>query len=96
MYSTKILKERGCLADYNLQKLRSFKVKYLVASSFLYERYEYGAQLSDQKQKVYRRHNAYKELFLHPYIEIKPVYKSFAFSNPTIRIIDISENSTDS
>lgn len=76
----------------NFDTLRRLKVKYLVASSFLYERYEYGAKLSVQDPKVYRRHNAYKELFMYPYVEIKPAYKSFAFSNPTIRIVDIAEN----
>ena len=74
-----------------LDKLRQLKIKYLVTSSFLYERYEYGAKLSSQNPRVYARNNIYKELFLYQYIEIKPAYKSFAFSNPTMRIIDITE-----
>ena len=94
-YSTKNWEAKLSLTDVDLQTYRSLKVKYLVASSFLYERYEYGAQLSGQSPDVYRRHNGYRELFLHPYVEIKPAYKSFAFSNPTIRIIDMAEKLDD-
>ena len=38
---------------------------------------------------VYERHEKYEELFAYPTVEIKPAYHSFAFSNPTIRIVDI-------
>lgn len=30
-------------------------------------------------------------LYSYPYTEIKPAYKTFAFSNPVIRIIDIRD-----
>lgn len=43
-----------------------------------------------QSDKVYAMSRGYRELFKHPYTEIKPPYKSYAFSNPTIRIVDIS------
>ena len=39
--------------------------------------------------KVYTK---YEELFqTYPFVEIAPAYKSFAFSNPTIRILDIRQ-----
>jgi hypothetical protein len=31
------------------------------------------------------------ELFARPYVEIAPAYRSFAFSNPVIRIIDMRD-----
>jgi len=31
----------------------------------------------------------YRRLFRYPYVEIRPAYRSFAFSNPVIRIVDL-------
>ena len=77
------------LTDLNIPQERSRGITHLVASSFRYERYIYGSKLKDQEPSVYEVHRKYEELFSYPFFEIKPTYKSFAFSNPTIRIIDI-------
>ena len=63
---------------------------FLVASSFQYDRYLYGATLHDQRPVVYKFAGAYRKLFSsYPYLEFAPAYRSFAFSNPTVRVIDI-------
>ena len=64
-------------------------VTHVVASSFAYERYYRGAELPGQADYIYRGHAQYEQLFSLPYVEIRPQYMSFAFSNPTIRIVDI-------
>jgi hypothetical protein len=80
------------VADTSLNELSDQHFDYLVVSSFVYQRYEYGAKLAGQDDYVYKRNNAYQEFFKYNYQEIQPDYKTFAFSNPTIRIIDISKN----
>jgi 4-amino-4-deoxy-L-arabinose transferase-like glycosyltransferase len=77
------------LADLNLNDAEMQKVRYLVASSFMYERYLRGQTLRGQDPSVYAGYRQYEKLFEHPYVEFRPAYKSFAFSNPTIRIIDL-------
>lgn len=78
-----------CAVDQSVDSLRDQGYDYIVVSDFRYERYYRGSQLEDQEPWVYQRHQGYEELFRYPYVEIRPTYRSFAFSNPTIRIVDI-------
>jgi hypothetical protein len=64
-------------------------VDYVLTSSFIYDRFRVGSRLPGQDPAVYRAHARYEALFAHPFIEIAPAYRSLAFSNPTIRIVDI-------
>ncbi|MCH8054583.1 MAG: glycosyltransferase family 39 protein [Deltaproteobacteria bacterium] len=69
---------------------RAKGVTHLVASSMMYERYRIGSRLKGQKQIVYLIQRKYEYLFSHyPVEEFKPAYRTFSFSNPTIRIVDI-------
>ncbi len=77
------------LAHLDIEKERENGIKFLVASSFQYSRYFYGVKIGKQEKQIYDAYKKYLDLFLYPYREIKPAYKSFAFSNPTLRIIDI-------
>ena len=70
---------------------RAKGVDYLVASSFMYDRYTTGAQLRNRRREIYQTHARYTELFTLPYVEFAPAYRTFAFSNPVIRIIDLHE-----
>ncbi len=80
------------LDEARLDNLRSAGFKYAVASSFGYDVYNRGAELKGQIKKVYRAKERFDEIFrTYPYHEIKPEYASFAYSNPVIRIIDISK-----
>jgi 4-amino-4-deoxy-L-arabinose transferase-like glycosyltransferase len=67
------------------------RVDYLVASSFTYERFLVGATLPGQDPRIHEDYERYMELFARPYVEIAPAYRSFAFSNPVIRIIDMRD-----
>jgi 4-amino-4-deoxy-L-arabinose transferase-like glycosyltransferase len=80
---------QGILAEQNLRLLRTRGVELGVVSSFNYDRYQLGARLPNQKSAVYRRQAGYEFLFRYPFIEIQPRYKSFAFSNPVLRIVDL-------
>ena len=83
----------GKVGFYNYEEIGAMQregVTKIVVSSFEYDRYLLGGTLNRQDSKVYRISRKYAELFQYPYGEIKPGYKSFAFSNPTIRIVDIS------
>jgi 4-amino-4-deoxy-L-arabinose transferase-like glycosyltransferase len=77
------------LTEIDISEARNSGVAYLAVSSFSYERFFIGSQWSWQNQAVYETHKKYIRLFSYPYVEIKPAYKTFAFSNPVIRIIDI-------
>lgn len=77
------------VANIDVNDARDNGVNYLVASSFMYARFFLGSELRNQNEAVYRTHQRYVELFQHPYVEFVPAYRSFAFSNPVIRIVDI-------
>lgn len=79
----------GKLTDVDLAAWQAQGFEYLVASSFQYGRYLYGEKLKNQGQIVYDTAERYHKLFEFPSREILPDYKTFAFSNPVIRIIDI-------
>lgn len=64
---------------------------YLVLSSFYYDRYLMLSKYPRQDSAVYgiaKEVNGYFEL---PFVEFRPKYRSFAFSNPTIRIVQLSQ-----
>jgi hypothetical protein len=77
------------VAEIDLESARQRGIAFLVASSFQYERFLYGGTLANQDPGIYRLSCAYQKLFNYPYVEFTPAYRSFAFSNPTIRVIDI-------
>lgn len=62
-----------------------------VISSFAYDRFLYGETLSRQRASVHRNAGRFKALMACEHQIIQPVHKSFAFSNPTIRIIDLEK-----
>ncbi len=64
-------------------------VDYVLASSFMYDRFSVGSRLPDQDAALYRAQAGYDALFAHPFAEIAPAWRSMAFSNPTIRIVDV-------
>ncbi|MGE4421445.1 MAG: ArnT family glycosyltransferase [Pseudodesulfovibrio sp.] len=76
-------------ADIDLDAARRDGICHVVASSMEYDKYYYGSRIKGQDAAVYGRHAAYERLFRYPYVEIRPKYKTYAFSNPTIRIVDI-------
>ncbi|MFC1742716.1 glycosyltransferase family 39 protein [Candidatus Riflebacteria bacterium] len=77
----------GNAASQSLIKLFKKGYHFVVVSSFQYEKYNAG--LSDQPAFVYRSAINLEKLFKLPFVEIKPEYMSFSYSNPTIRIVDI-------
>lgn len=79
------------LTALDLTEVRRQGVDYLVASSLLYERFYRGSRLANQGPEIYETHRRYVELFERPYVEIAPDFRTFAFSNPVIRIIDLRE-----
>lgn len=86
------LVKRGlpCVSALDCAEERQKGIEYLLSTSFFYDRYTFAAKLKHREKVVEHTQKIYNELFALPYIEIKPAYKSFAFSNPTIRIIHIA------
>jgi 4-amino-4-deoxy-L-arabinose transferase-like glycosyltransferase len=74
---------------YERDEKRIARADYIVASSFRYQRYLFGERLLFQREEARRRAQLYRRLFACPYEEIRPRYKTFAFSNPTIRIVKV-------
>lgn len=81
--------DTDCLGKLNVQKVRDQGVSYLAASSLMYDRYLYAARFRESSRRVKQRAEKYGTLFAYPCHEIRPAFRSFALSNPTIRIIDI-------
>lgn len=77
------------ILDVDIAGAKKSGVEFLLVSSFVYDRYLKGGKLQGQNQRVYELYEKYNRLFSQPYMEIKPEHKSFAFSNPVIRIVDI-------
>ena len=78
-------------AAISRDELARSRMRYLVVASFTYDRYLIGKKLWWQDDIVHLRARRYDALFTCPYVEIKPAFRSFAFSNPTIRIVYIWE-----
>jgi hypothetical protein len=76
-------------SNTTIAELRRKGIDIVVVSSFEYDRYLLGEQLASQRPEIYEAARRYTELFTYPTIEVRPTYRSFAFSNPTIKIIDI-------
>ncbi len=83
------LDSRAEITDADPDSLRRAGVTHLVVSSFDYDRYLLAGRLGGQSPEVMRRVHAYRALFRRPYREIAPAYRSFGFSNPTLRIFDL-------
>lgn len=84
--------DRVSVADVDLAAARAEGITHVVASSFLYERIARGAALAPGTDGLVHEYaERYRQLFARPYVEIAPTYMSFAFSDPTIRIVDIRE-----
>lgn len=63
---------------------------FYVASSFMYGRYLAGLSMQDQPPAVYAKAGRYARLFSgFECVEIRPRFRSFAFSNPVLRIVDL-------
>ena len=86
-----VLATRRELADFE-----RLGTRYVLTSSFNYDRYFLGETLRFQSPDIYVHAERYRRLFEHCQTEdIAPAYKTFAFSNPTIRIVSIGECSPD-
>ncbi|MGH7215558.1 MAG: ArnT family glycosyltransferase, partial [Tepidisphaeraceae bacterium] len=68
---------------------RATGVDAFVGSSFMYDRVYFAMRLSDLGEEVRGTHAQYEKLFRLPYVEFRPAYRTFAFSNPVIRVIDL-------
>jgi hypothetical protein len=65
-------------------------IQYLVASSFLYDRFAIGASAGGPQNAIAAGIWAeYQAIFKLPHCEIRPRVMSYGFSNPTIQIIDL-------
>ncbi|MGD9855024.1 MAG: ArnT family glycosyltransferase [Planctomycetaceae bacterium] len=77
--------------DLDVGDLRERGVKYVVTSSFGYESFLRQAELAGQPPMVSQRARGYRELFRHPFIEFRPEFRSFGFSNPVVRIVEVGD-----
>lgn len=79
----------GSARPVQLDLLRLTGVDYVVVSSFQYDRYFLVGELPGQPESVYRHYREFQRLFEFPYVEFRPAHRSFAFTNPVIRVVDI-------
>jgi hypothetical protein len=64
---------------------------FLVVSSFQYDRFLDVANLPGQDSRVYEKAEEFRNLFELPFKEFRPAYRSFAFSNPVIRVVQLGK-----
>jgi hypothetical protein len=90
-YGTSIGRHVQSLATLDLDQL-SHETRYLVASSFLYSRYAYGASVGGHlNANATETWAKYQAIFAaHRYCEISAPFMTYAMSNPTIRVIDLT------
>ncbi|GIW71852.1 MAG: hypothetical protein KatS3mg102_1394 [Planctomycetota bacterium] len=77
------------IAEVPRERLRALGVRWVVVSSFEYERYLIARRLPGQHPSVYARARGFEQLFRRPYLEVRPGYRSIGFHNPTVRLIDL-------
>lgn len=77
------------LSSLDVNQEASKGIEYLIASNFMYDRVYLANRLKNCPESVREAYVVYENLFQLPFIEFKPEYRSFACSNPTIRVIDI-------
>jgi hypothetical protein len=77
-------------AEVDLDQARRSGIRYVVASSFMYGRYFLPEATPQEEGDMYALRDNYIALFRYPYVEIAPDFRSFGFTNPLIRIVDIS------
>jgi hypothetical protein len=77
-------------AGADVAELRAEGVRYVVTSSFGYGICIELAESRGQPGLADEMANGYRKLFASPYVEIRPEFRSFGFSNPVVRIVEIS------
>jgi 4-amino-4-deoxy-L-arabinose transferase-like glycosyltransferase len=77
------------IAEQDLGTSRVGGLTHVLVSSFRYERYLEGAGMKQQRPAIYDLGAFYEDLFRQPYEELAPLNPSYAFSNPTLRLVDI-------
>jgi hypothetical protein len=77
------------LAFVDLERARLDGYTHVAASSFRFERYLEAERIAQQRPGVARMAAFYRELFRLPYEEFRPPVPGYAFSNPTLRLVDI-------
>jgi hypothetical protein len=81
------------VAGLDVDGARANGTAFFVASQFSWRQYCRGSRLKEQPADVYRLHRQYEWLFSHyPYVEFRPAYRDFAFSNPVVRVVDIRKS----
>jgi hypothetical protein len=79
---------------FDLTALQRKGASYVVVSSFHYDRFASAATLPGQSDTVYSQARTFDLLFTYPYVEFRPPYRSYAFSNPVVRIVDVRRSAT--
>ena len=79
------------VADKDLIAARENGLTHVLVSSFRYQRYLEGAEMAQQRPAIHNLGGFYRELFEQPYEELLPNAPSYAFFNPTLRLVDIRQ-----
>jgi len=84
--------EDTSLAEYSAAELCQRGATHAVCSSFQYERFFFAEKLPGQRPEIAELRESYQKLFDRPHTVIRPAYKSYGLSNPTIRIIPVCDS----
>lgn len=76
--------------SFDLDRIIREDYHFIAISSFHYERILTAAQWQGQAPTVYQQADRFNQLLQLPRREFKPMYRSFAFTNPTLLLIDLT------
>lgn len=74
-----------------VQNLMNAERDFLVVSSFQYDRFLEVANLPGLDSRVYEQAEEFRKLFELPFREFGPAHRTFAFSNPVIRVVQLGK-----
>ncbi|MBX3440090.1 MAG: tetratricopeptide repeat protein, partial [Planctomycetaceae bacterium] len=74
----------------DVDELHRQGIRYVVTSSFSHDIYQQQARLAGQPSQIYEVASGYESLFELPFIEFRPNFRSFGFSNPIVRVVAVA------
>lgn len=76
--------------DNDFRQFLGTPARYLVVSSFIYDKFAFAMRHKDKDVPLVRRTwNSFEGLFVYPYCAIRPHWHTYAYSNPTLYVFDI-------
>lgn len=82
--------EIGAFENNDFRQFLKSPHRFLVLSSFVYDKFAFAMRHENENVPLVRDTSAsFEALFQYPYCEIRPRWRTYAYSNPTLRVFDL-------